>query len=163
MESFIYYWVKKNKIMRIISLLTLILFLGLAFASAQTPVQWTATAIKTGKKTFQVKVSGSIAEGWYIYAGKRRPGGIVPVSLQFDADSAVTLDGSMKEEGTTEQKFDPSAGSMVGIYRKEVMFTQTVKVKSKLPRKLTGSIRFMGCDETMCLPPSEDVISVVLR
>ena len=65
----------------------------------------------------------------------------------------VTLSGDVKENGKLKTDHDAIFGVDVKYYADKVEFTQIVKLKSAVKTNVTGTIKYMVCNDKMCLPP----------
>ncbi len=64
------------------------------------------------------------------------------------------MDGKVKEVGKVVKKKEEVWGGDVNYYEKTVDFVQVVKLKSNVKTNLAGSVEFMVCNDSQCLPPA---------
>ena len=83
--------------------------------------------------------------------------GPVPTSFVFEKNKGITLTGSVIEPKPI-QKFDETFGAMLDYFEGKILFTQEISVRKK--GTITCTVTYMLCDDTMCLPPVDKVISL---
>ena len=87
----------------------------------------------------------------------------MPTSVTFNANPLITTQGSAKENGKLEKRNEPIFGVDVMQYSNTVSFVQTLKLKSTVKTAVTGSVEFMVCNDTQCLPPKTEKFSIPLK
>ena len=65
----------------------------------------------------------------------------------------MTLVGKAKEVGKQEQHHEKLFGVNVKQYSDKIEFLQIIKLKKPVKTNVAGSIEYMACDDTHCLPP----------
>lgn len=123
------------------------------FAKSSEVAKWKFNAEKTNDSTFNIIITATIAKGWHIFSFN--PGGdgsLLPPDFSFTPNSNVKLLGKLKENGKliNEDTKDEDL-KILHYYENKVTYTQKAIVHANT--KLAGTIRFMTCDESMCLPP----------
>jgi len=147
-------------------LLVLIVFLSAAlisYAQIQSPVSWTFSAKKIDAKTYEVHMIATVGSGWHIYSQTTPDGGPVATTIKFTKNPLLTLDGAAKELGKLEQRYEPLFDVDVKQFSNKVEFVQIIKMKAPVKTNVAGSIEFMVCNDTECLPPSEKKFSIALK
>lgn len=133
----------------------LLMFSNILFAQlVKNPVQWTASSKKISDKTYEVRISASIPNGWHIYSQNTPDGGPVPTEITFTKNPLVITQGKAKEVGKMEKHFEPLFNVDVLQYSEKVDFVQIVKLKANVKTKVDVAVEFMVCDDKQCLPPS---------
>lgn len=133
----------------------LLMFSNILFAQlVKNPVQWTASSKKISDKTYEVRLSATIPDGWHIYSQNTPDGGPVPTEITFTKNPLVTTQGKAKEVGKMEKHFEPLFNVDVLQYSEKVDFVQIVKLKANVKTKVDVAVEFMVCDDKQCLPPS---------
>ncbi|MEO6135085.1 MAG: protein-disulfide reductase DsbD domain-containing protein [Ginsengibacter sp.] len=133
----------------------LLMFSNIIFAQlVKNPVQWTASSKKISDKTYEVRLSATIPDGWHIYSQNTPDGGPVPTEITFTKNPLVTTQGKAKEVGKMEKHFEPLFNVDVLQYSEKVDFVQIVKLKANVKTKVDVAVEFMVCDDKQCLPPS---------
>jgi thiol:disulfide interchange protein DsbD len=146
------------------------IFLGLcllafAFQSQSqklAPVKWAYQAVKTGDKKYNVIISANVDAAWDIYSQFVKKGP-VPTTVQFAKNPLVLINGTTKEVGNLEKKFDNNFGAVIGSFGGKVQFIQAVTLKVNTKTKLTGTIEYMVCNEERCLPPTKQSFEVDIQ
>lgn len=134
-----------------------------AFAHAQNPVSWSYEAKKKTADTYDVIITADIESPWHIYSQNTGKGGPVPTSFAFKANPLVTKVGKVKEVGKLDKTFDKNFNTDVLSYADKVQFVQTVKVKGGVKTNISGTVEFMVCDDSHCLPPVKKPFDLKLQ
>lgn len=132
-------------------------------AQPQSPVAWSASAVKTDDGNYKLIITASIPAPWHIYAQTTPEGGPVPTSFTFIKNPLVTLVGKTAEKGNLKTMHDKNFGVDVKSYAEKVQFIQTVKVKNGAKTNVGGSVNYMVCNDSECMPPSSWDFSVQLN
>jgi hypothetical protein len=136
------------------------LFFGLCCllnATAQKNADW---SIAFSQNDSMVIVKSTISKGWHIYSQHIDPiAGPVPTSFSFVTKGGVKLIGSV-EEPEPIVHFDEAFGTDLMYFEKEVEFKQKIILTSQA--SLDVVVSYMMCNDTMCLPPTEEKLTVEL-
>jgi thiol:disulfide interchange protein DsbD len=136
---------------------TTVLFFATAFsimAQSSKQVQWAYSAKKVADKTYEIHMTATVGNGFHLYAQNAGVDGPQPTHFEFVKNSLVTIDGKVKENGKLIKKFESAWSATVNYYEHTVDFVQVVKLKGNVKTSLSGSVEFMVCDDSKCLPPS---------
>ena len=144
---------------KLLLIITVLFATQVASAQLLNPVKWSYTAIKVSDKLYEIHMTAILEKKWHIYAQDAGEGP-APTSFTFNANPLVKLDGKVKEVGKLEKQFDPNFNSTLKFYGNKVDFIQRVKLKSSASTLVKGTISYMVCDDTKCLPPKEVPFSV---
>jgi hypothetical protein len=126
-------------------------------AHAQQTIAWN---FSYNKETKVLELSADLADGWHLYSQHiANDVGPVPTSFQFEENKAIKLIGKVNEP-TPTQEYDENFEAMLDFFEDQVVFTQRISVKKDTTVK--GSVTFMMCNKTMCLPPSDQHFSIEL-
>jgi thiol:disulfide interchange protein DsbD len=87
----------------------------------------------------------------------------VPTKITFNNNPLIAIDGKLKETGKMEKVDDKVFGVKVFYYSGKVVYTQVVKVKGGLSTNISGTVSFMVCDDTQCLPPTKKTFDLKLQ
>ncbi len=127
--------------------------LSLAFSKviyAQEVVDW---KVKFNEKENTIELKATIKNGWHLYSQHIENNvGPVPTSFTFKSSDDFQLFGQVTEP-TPIKKYDENFEATLDFFEKEVLFVQKIKLTKNA--QLEGTITFMVCNETMCLPPSD--------
>lgn len=144
--------------------LVLAFFAVLSFAFAQqNPVKWSTSAQKMDGGQYKVTITATVPAPWHIYSQDIGDGGPVPTTFKFVNNPLVTVVGKTTESGKLQTVHDPNFDMEVKYYSDKVSFTQLVKVKGNVKTNFSGSVNFMVCNDTECLPPSSSKFTVALN
>lgn len=135
------------------------LFIILSFSAySQTEIMW---SFVYNSLNDQLEMKAELAEGWHLYSTKlENEGGPVQTEFEFSENKLVILNGDVQEPQPKEE-FDPNFEQDVKYFEKEVVFTQKVKFKKKT--SIQGSVVYMICNDSMCLPPVEEKFEINLK
>ena len=126
------------------------------------PVKWDYQAVKIGEKQYNIIITANVDAPWHIYSQFVKKGP-VPTTVQFAKNPLVVLNGSTKEVGKIEKKFDKNFDAVIGSFGGKVQFIQAVTLKVNTKTKLTGTIEYMVCNEERCLPPTKQSFEVDIQ
>lgn len=150
--------------MRKVTVLLVLLVTGfMANAQVQNPVKWAYKLKKVNATTYEVQITATIDKGWHIYSQTTPDGGPVPTTIKFAKNPLVTLVGAAKEVGKLEQRHEELFGVDVKQFSNIVSFVQTVKVKTAVKTSVVGTVEFMVCNDTQCLPPTTNKFSLSIQ
>ena len=149
-----------NKLLAI--LITLIIATAL-HAQVQDPVKWNYTAAKNSDKEYTVTISATLLPAWHIYSMNTPANGPVPTSISFSKNPLVLLNGAVKENGKLKTEHDEIFGVDVKYYADKVEYVQSVKLKSSVKTNVSGSIKYMVCNDKLCLPPKTVPFNIQLQ
>ena len=135
---------------------------GIATAQIKDPVSWTFEAKKKSADTYEVVLSASIQGKWHIYSQKTGKGGPIPTKVNFKANPLLNITGEVKEIGKIEKVYDEIFQTDVLYLSNKVQYVQTVKLKGKAKTNITGTIDYMVCDDSQCLPPAKKTFDIKL-
>ncbi|MBS0030220.1 peroxiredoxin family protein [Chitinophaga sp. 22321] len=128
------------------------------FAQNSHPVSWKFSSESTGPRTFKINFVASIKEPFHIYPQSFDGGLGMPTTISFEENANVELIGEMEEKGV-----ESSNGEAVAFYAKAVTFSQTIKLKTDVKTTLRFRIKYMACNNQMCLPPSSKEFTLVIN
>ncbi len=124
---------------------------------AQEAIQW---EFNYNAKTKQVEIVANINDGWHLYSQFiQNDVGPVPTTITFKSSDDFQLIGAVAEPKAI-QKYDENFEAMLDFFEHKVIFTQ--KIKAKKETTLEGSVTFMVCNETMCLPPVDKKFKITI-
>lgn len=117
------------------------------------PVKWSFKAEAEEGDVYILHMDATIEDGWYIYSQHIDEGGPVPTSFSFEQDAHFETIGDVEEVGDHRVAgYDNIFEMDVIKYKKNVSFRQKIKV-TDATKPIKGSLEFMTCDDTRCLPP----------
>ena len=122
------------------------------------PVSWKLSSTSTGLLTFQLDFIAAIKEPFHIYPQSFAGGIGMPTSISFETNDNVELIGEMKEKGD-----ETAAGEEAAFYRKGVTFSQSIRLKADVRTTIHIRIKYMACNDQLCLPPSSKEYTLVVN
>lgn len=139
------------------------LVLSVLGASAQivTPVTWSYAQKKISRTEAVVYLKATIQDGWHIYSQNVKPGGPLKTTITFDPAKNYVRTG-VTTEPKPLSKFEKVFDMNVGYFEKQVVFQQRIKLNAPSVT-VSGTIEFMVCDQSRCLPPDEVKFSVQVK
>ena len=122
-------------------------------------VHWSAFAdpvsVSSGGSV-QIRWVASIEDGWKMYAmDSPRPTRGVQIQID-DLPEGITSRGDIRQKDPTEG-YDPNFGMNVRYFSDDASFEASLAVNERVEPGsyvVSGSIVFMICNETLCLPPT---------
>lgn len=145
-------------------LVTLMIALTISFAiPAQQPVTWNFSAKKLNDKMYEVSMTATVPSPWHIYSQNTPEGGPLPTVITFTINPLASIEGKTTETGKAITKLEEVFGINVVYYTNTVSFVQKVKVEKKVKTNISGSIEYMVCNDTQCLPPKTVPFTVALK
>ena len=146
-----------KKIFAMVSVLTLVGMLAFNNAGAQilTPVTWTWRAEQTGKGEYKLIFTAKIDKKWHTYSQYIGDGGPVPTKFTYDEKNKDVqfIGKSVETSPRVHDVMDPVFNMRLKFFEDELVCTQVVKVLKDT--KLKGTLEFMVCDDSRCLPPDD--------
>ncbi len=145
-------------------ILTLILglFAFLGFSQVYDPVDWDFSVEQNGKEATLI-FTGTIDEGWHVYSQVlESDDGPVATEVTFVSNENYELVGKTIESKTYKE-YDPNFEMNLTFFKTKAVLKQKIKLKTDKPFKVKGSVYFMVCNESMCLPPSTEEHEFVLN
>ncbi len=137
-------------------LLTIVaLFFRLVGLGQSDPVVWQYTYKKISKNIFEIHLIATIQSPWHLYSQMTPAGGPVASVIQFKINPLIILSGKTGETGKMVTKHEKVFDVDVKYYEGQVDFVQAVELKAKVKTNVTGSIKYMVCDDERCLAPKE--------
>ncbi|NCI47292.1 protein-disulfide reductase DsbD domain-containing protein [Sediminibacterium soli] len=133
---------------------------GLAFG--QNPVNWSYEAKKKTADTYEIILTAELESPWHLYSQNTGKGGPIPTTIRFKPNPLVTVSGKTNEVGKLEKTYDKNFKTNVLYYSDKVQFVQTVKLKGKVKTNITGTVEYMVCDDSQCLPPAKKTFDLKL-
>ena len=136
--------------------LFLILFLIAtnSFSQIHDPVKWSTSIEKITETTYNLIITASIEENWHLYSQNVPDDGPIATLFTFEKNNNFELVGlPIEEEGHTVD--DPVFGMKIKYFENRAIFKQQIKLLTKNAHKINGSVEFMVCDDSNCLPPTD--------
>jgi len=138
--------------------LLLISFLLSGTCFSQNEIRWVYSYNSTES---QVEFKAILKDGWHVYSQfVDMEFGPVPTSFKFNENEKVQfINHVIEPEPLT--KYDETFEAELSYFENEVIFAQ--KIKAKNNTSVAGTLTFMVCNETMCLPPKDEVFIIQIE
>ena len=142
---------------KFITTLIILAFAVLAgFSQVYDPVDWEYSVEQNGKEATLI-FTATIEIGWHVYSQTlESDDGPVATEVTFVPNSNYELVGKTTESKTYKE-YDPNFEMNLTFFKTKAVLKQKVKLKTDKPFDIEGSVYFMVCNESMCLPPSDAV------
>jgi len=129
-------------------------FLSLA-QSVEEPVIWETDANQIGATEYDLIVTGKILEGWHLYSQYTAEGGSLPSEFLYkNPNNQFELVGKSIESKTFKE-FSEVFEVEETFFKKEVLFTQRIKLLDSTVKKIKVNLSYQICKE-VCIPADKD-------
>ena len=120
------------------------------------PIKWETSVERISDTEYHLVIKAKIEKGWHLYAQKLPENGPIPTIFNFQKnDKAFKLIGEITEEEGHEE-FDKTFEMNIKSFENQTIFMQRIKLfNDKQLNRISASVRFMACNNTSCLPPTE--------
>lgn len=139
----------------------------LAFGQIENPVSWSYEAKKKSADTYEIVITANVESHWHIYSQNTGKGGPIATEIKFKPNPLVAVkSGKPTEIGKLEKTMDSNFGTppvAVSYYSDKVQFIQTVTLKGKVKTNIAGTVEYMVCNDSKCLPPTKKSFDLKLQ
>ena len=143
--------------MRFILIFFFLQFNSLLFT--QNHVAWSFTYDNLSSN---VVINGTIEDGWHLYSQKTPANaGPIPVIININKKKGLKLIGKCEEKIVPHEIFDVNFDSKVYLFENSYLAYQKIKLKNT--NQIKGSVQYMVCNETQCLPPIEVPFTLIIK
>jgi len=132
-------------------------------AQVLDPIDWTFEYKKVTSKEIDLFFRATIEDKWHLYGQDIADGGPIPTSFTLTPSEHYRLSGKTIEISMPEVKHDPSFGMELKMFSKEALFKQRIVLLTGQDFVLKGSIEYMSCDDSRCLPPVDEEFTFDLK
>jgi len=146
----------------LIAIVVLISF-STAYAQVKDPVGFQFKANKRATGIYEIVITADISKPWHMYSQSTPKGGPIPTKITFNNNPLIVKEGKLSEKGKMEKINDKVFGVQVFYYSDKVVYAQVVKVKGSVSTNISGTISYMVCDDTQCLPPTKKTFDLKLQ
>ncbi|MBN2237256.1 MAG: thioredoxin family protein [Bacteroidales bacterium] len=138
-------------------LLLSFLFITSTFAQVFVPVNWDLSTKQLNENEVELIFKANIDEHWHLYS-QDIPMAPPATTFTFESNGMYERIGLVSESETISE-YDENFEMVLKYFANEATFTQKIKLLSTEPFEIRGSINFMSCDDTQCLPPADEDFS----
>lgn len=138
-------------------LLGLVLFVPFSNLKAQIlePVKWSFSSNKIADNEYELVFTATIDYKWHLYS-QDIPMSPPATTFHFNKSNDFELIGKVTEDtALVIEEYDPNFEMKLKFYANKAVFKQRVKVLKQGAVTVVGSLEFMSCDDTKCLPPTD--------
>ena len=140
---------------------SLVLVVALIFGfslSAQIlePIRWNIGLNQVSGNEYKLTLKASIDKGWHLYGMDLPEGGPIPTTFKFETTNGLKLNGKVTPLSSAIVKKDDIFNLVLTWYANEAVFEQKLSVTDASKFRLKGTLRFMGCNDQTCLPPTPE-------
>jgi thiol:disulfide interchange protein DsbD len=140
--------------MKKITILAMLISSINVFSQILNPVNWSTSVLKISETEYELIATANIDPNWHLYSQEVPEDGPIPTSFTFDGNKNYLKKGNTLEDpGHTID--DPIFEMKIKYFENKAEFKQRIKVKTTEAFQIHGTVRFMVCDDTRCLPPTE--------
>ncbi|WP_100613593.1 protein-disulfide reductase DsbD family protein [Confluentibacter citreus] len=126
------------------------------FSQILDPVEWTTAVEKISDTEYDLVATATIEKGWHLYSQNVPEDGPIPTTFTFESSESYKLVGeTIEDEGHVID--DPVFMMRIKYFEDKAVFKQRVSFTNK-PETIKGSVEFMVCDDSRCLPPNDDAL-----
>lgn len=126
------------------------------------PIKWDCDASMTSDSEGELRLKASIDKGWHLYGFNLPEGGPVSTSVTLDPAPGVTWVGPLTPSQSPIEKVDMVFHLKLAWWDSDVTFVQKFSLDSVSGATLSGTIRFQGCNDASCIPPSRESFAVTV-
>ncbi|MFZ4464308.1 MAG: cytochrome c biogenesis protein CcdA [Bacteroidales bacterium] len=131
----------------------MLLLTGSVFSQVLEPVTWKSSTEKISDTEYNLIFTAKIEPKWHLYS-QDIPMTPPATTFSFTENKDVELIGKVTESQSVEE-YDPNFDVKLKYFSGKAVFTQKVKLL-KETAVVKVSIDFMSCDDSKCIPPTEE-------
>jgi thiol:disulfide interchange protein len=135
-------------------LLFLILFVK-AYSQVLNPVKWNFSSEKISDEIYELRFEAKIDKGWHMYGLNIPSGGPVATSFTFENENNILFLTKVEPIEKPVTHYDSTFSMEVELFSKEVVFVRKLKLNTEVTQTIKGTVTFMTCDDSRCLPPKD--------
>lgn len=139
------------------------LLIAMQLQAQTSPVKWSFSAKKKTAGAYDIYLAAIVPSPWHIYSQSTPSGGPLPTKISFSSNPLVSFTGAPAEEGKSKTIHDKNFGVDVIYFQSDINFVQAIKLKTSVKTSLHGTVEYMVCNDTKCLPPVTVPFDIVLN
>ncbi|MBL0883182.1 MAG: hypothetical protein IBJ16_07545 [Chitinophagaceae bacterium] len=146
-------------------ILVVIMLSSLVVSTTAQQVKWKFSSVKQTNGKYLLSVTGKISPEWHLYSMASPANGPTPMKIKFNNHPLIKIEGGIKEKGDMIRQYEEVFDMTVLYFEDSVEYTQLVRwTGSQLVKtNITGTIEYMLCTNSMCLPPTKEKFSIALQ
>jgi len=132
----------------LLSLILLFSFTGVKELRSQGPVNWEFNIKNKSETEVEFVATANMQTGWVIYSQNTDEGGPIPTHFTLEGKNVM-----FEEKTIPDSVFDEMFDMKVLKFKNKAVFAIRLPVSDS--KRVRGTVAFMTCDGTRCLPPKE--------
>ena len=124
------------------------------YAQVLDPVKWSFSSQKINSDEYELIFTAKIDKNWHLYSQYVPEGGPVPTNFIFEPSSNFKLIGKTTEP-RPHKMYDQNFEMEVQYFDGQAIFKQRIKSLTQQSFNVRGTVEFMACDDSRCIPPAE--------
>lgn len=138
----------------VLGLSILLLGMGLNAQVIRDAVTW-SRSVEDKSPTEKVLVfTATVKDPWHLYGTELPKGGPTPTHLLVDKIEGAELVGGLTSTQKPIEKYDPNFEMTLRFFSGKVTFRQKIRITDPKKFAFVGAIRYMACNDELCLPPA---------
>ena len=128
---------------------------SVAQAQIHKPIVWETSVEKINESDFNLIITATIEAGWHLYSQKVPEGGPIATTISINENSEDFQLIGTPTEGKGHEAYDNVFDMKIKFFEETATFKQKIRLLTNKKLSIEGTIEFMVCDDTFCLPPTE--------
>lgn len=124
------------------------------YAQILDPVKWSFSSQRISSDEFELNFTAKIEKNWHLYSQYIPEGGPIPTTFTFEPSPNYKLIGKTIEP-KPHKMFDQNFEMEVQYFDGQAVFKQRIKSLTQQSFNVRGTVEFMACDDSRCIPPVE--------
>ena len=137
--------------------LALIFIPFFTFSQVLAPVKWSFKIEQTKPGEATLLLIATIDHGWHVYSrnNPQPPNGPIGTTFTFTKNEDYQLIGDVTEPKPIEETDSQFDNQTLRYFEHKAIFKQKIKILGKKDFQVKGSLEFMCCDNSRCIPPDQ--------
>jgi hypothetical protein len=127
---------------------------------SQQPVQWNYSTKKIGDLKYEIHIVASIEPPYHIYSKDNNEDLGQPTIITFQKSPILKEDQEVTEVGDLKKELINK--NTISYFERKVEFIQVIELTANVKTNVKGTISFMACTNTHCLPPEKRNFSIMI-
>ncbi|MCF8228715.1 MAG: thioredoxin family protein [Bacteroidales bacterium] len=128
---------------------------GFAQSGIFEPVKWEFSSKKISDTEAELIFRAEIENKWHLYS-QDIPMSPPATGFIFEENDTYKRIGEVIEVSEAIEEYDPNFEMELKYFAEEAVFKQKVELTPGVPVTIKGYVEYMCCDDTRCLPPTEE-------
>lgn len=137
----------------------LVALLTVAFSASgqiEEPVKWSTSVVDNGDSTYNIVMSATIDEPFYMYDMGPYVDGPNATTFTFLPAEGLEFLGEVQYAEQPSKKYDENFAMEIGYFKKSAQYFQKVKLSPGVSGAIVnGSMEWQTCRDEVCLPPTD--------